>query len=192
MGGNGMADAKKDRFLIAASEATAGKLAAILSAANIEAETAVHTGAEVIDLCAQDGALILTTYCLPDMAGAELAQQLGEGCDVLMIVPQDFDSPVPANVLTLRNPLSPDALVQAVRVMLHCRDKIAALQKKADKLSRTLEERKIIDRAKGRLMDALHLTEAQAHHHIQKKSMDSGRRIVDVAREILEAESIEA
>ena len=41
-------------------------------------------------------------------------------------------------------------------------------------------------------MDALHLTEAQAHHHIQKKSMDSGRRIVDVAREILEAETLEA
>lgn len=187
-----MADVKKDRFLIVASEAAAGKLNGILSGANIEADTAVHTGEEALGLCAQEGALVLATYCLPDMAGVELAQKLGEGSDILMIVPQDFDSPVPDNVLTLRNPLSPDALVQAVRVMQHCRGKIAALQKKADKLSRTLEERKVVDRAKGRLMDALHLTEAQAHHHIQKKSMDSGRRIVDVAREILDAESVEA
>lgn len=186
-----MTEAKKDRFLIVASEAVAGKLTGILSGAGISADAAVHTGAEGIDLCAQDGGLVLTTYCLPDMAGAELAQQLGESSDVLMIVPQDFDQPVPDNALTLRNPLSPDALVQAVRVMQHCRGKIAALQKKTDKLSRTLEERKVVDRAKGRLMDALHLTEAQAHHHIQKKSMDSGRRIVDVAREILEAETVE-
>lgn len=187
-----MNEAKTDRFLIVASEAVAGKLTGILSGAGISADAAVHTGAQALEMCAQDGALILATYCLPDMAGAELAQQLGEGSDVLMIVPQDFDNPVPDNVLTLRNPLSPDALVQAVRVMQHCRCKIAVLQKKADKLSRTLEERKIVDRAKGRLMDALHLTEAQAHHHIQKKSMDSGRRIVDVAREILEAETLEA
>ena len=183
---------KKERFVIAASEAVAGKLTGILSGAGIAAEAAVHTGEAVLALCGQEGALVLTTYCLPDMAGAELAQKLGEGCDVLMIVPQDYADAAPENVLTLKNPISPDALIQAVRAMQHCRAKMAALQKKADKLSRTLEERKVIDRAKGRLMDALHYTEAQAHHHIQKKSMDSGRRIVDVAREILEAETLEA
>lgn len=186
-----MADMKKERLLIAASEAVAGKLTGILSGAGIEADTAVHTGEAVLELCTQEGALVLTTYCLPDMAGAELAQKLGEGSDVLMIVPQDYADAAPENVLTLKNPISPDALIQAVRAMQHCRVKMAVLAGKADKLARTLEERKVIDRAKGRLMDALHYTEAQAHHHIQKKSMDSGRRIVDVAREILEAEILE-
>ena len=50
--------------------------------------------------------------------------------------------------------------------------------------------RRIIDRAKGRLMDTLHITEAEAHYHIQKKSMDSGRRIADVAQAILDAQEI--
>ena len=186
-----MADMKKERFVIAASQAVAGKLTGILSGAGIEAEAAVHTGEELLAFCAQESALVLMTYCLPDMAGAELAKKLGDACDVLMIVPQDYADAAPENVLTLHNPISPDALIQAVRAMLHCRAKMAALAKKADKLARTLEERKVIDRAKGRLMDALHLTEAQAHHHIQKKSMDSGRRIVDVAQEILEAETVE-
>ncbi|MBQ7051572.1 MAG: ANTAR domain-containing protein [Clostridia bacterium] len=49
-----------------------------------------------------------------------------------------------------------------------------------------LEERKIIERAKGRLMDQLKLSESDAHYRIQKRSMDMGRRIVDIAREILE------
>ena len=152
----------------------------------------VHTGEEALSACQQEGALLLTTYSLADMAGEDMAAKLGDACDVLMIVPQDYAGDAPKNVLTLRNPISPDALVQAVRTMTHCRAKMETLRQKADKLSRTLEERKVIDRAKGRLMDQLHLTEAQAHHHIQKKSMDSGRRIVDVAREILEAEQIAA
>ena len=58
------------------------------------------------------------------------------------------------------------------------------------KLERTLEDRKFIERAKGRLMDALKLNESDAHYRMQKKSMDSGRRIADVAREILELEDL--
>ena len=41
-------------------------------------------------------------------------------------------------------------------------------------------------------MDTLHLSEAEAHYRIQKQSMDSGRRIADVAREILESAEIAA
>ena len=80
--------------------------------------------------------------------------------------------------------------MQAVRTLAHCRARMQLLRQKAQKLSRTLEDRKIIDRAKGRLMDTLHITEAEAHYHIQKKSMDSGRRIADVAQDILSAEEI--
>ena len=187
-----MGEPKKDRFVIAASEAVAGRLTGIVGNANITPDEVVYTAEAALEACGQEGALLLTTYCLGETSGAALAGQLGEKSDVLMIVPQDHEGAVPGNVLTLRNPISQDALVQAVRTMQHCRTRLLAVQAKADKLSRTLEERKVIDRAKGRLMDALHLTEAQAHHHIQKKSMDTGRRIADVAREILEAETLEA
>lgn len=187
-----MSEPKKERLLIAASQTVAGKLTGILAAAGIEPDGIVSTAEEAMAACAEQGALLLTTYSLPDMSGAELADKLGDWCDVLIIVPQDYAGTVPENVLTLRNPISPDALVQSVRTMAHCRVRLGVWRAKAEKLARTLEERKVIDRAKGRLMDALHLTEAQAHHYIQKKSMDSGCRIVDVAKEILEAEQITA
>ena len=80
--------------------------------------------------------------------------------------------------------------MQAVRVLAHCRSRMGELRTRAQKLARTLEERKVIERAKGRLMDQLHLSESEAHYRMQKKSMDSGRRIIDIAREILEAEEI--
>ncbi len=83
----------------------------------------------------------------------------------------------------LRNPISADALVQSVKTLAHCRTRMQQPARRP-KSSRTLEERKLIDRAKGKLMDVFHLTESEAHYKIQKTSMDSGRRIADVAREI--------
>ena len=138
--------------------------------------------------------MLLIGWRLPDMTGPELACAVGERADMLMIVPREFDAGEAgcAHVLTLVNPISQDALAASVRAMLFCSEKMEVLRRKADKLARTLEERKIIERAKGRLMDALHLSEADAHYRMQKKSMDSGRRIVDVAREILEGREEEA
>ena len=175
-----------DRFYIAAPQGVAAKLSSMLASAQIIPSGIVHTGDEAVR-AAKDGALLLTTYRLPDLTGEELARQLGEAADVVMIVPQDYAGEDGENVIMLRNPISQDALVQSLKTLAHCRLRMQHLRAQAEKLARTLEERKLIDRAKGKLMDTLHLTESEAHYRIQKASMDSGRRIADVAREILDS-----
>ena len=167
-----------DRFYIAAPQGVAVKLSDMLSSAQIIPSGVVHTGDEAVR-AAKDR--------LPDMTGEELASRLGEAADVVMIVPQDYEGEEAENVIMLHNPISQDALVQSLKTLAHCRLRMQQLRARAEKLSRTLEERKLIDRAKGRLMDTLHLTESEAHYRIQKASMDSGRRIADVAREILDS-----
>ena len=178
------------RLVIAAPQGVVKKLQGILASAQIEADAVCFTGQEAIELLSEQEALLLTTVKLDDMAGAELAKQAGEAASVLMIVPGDYDEAAADNVLLLHNPLSPDALVQAVRTMSHCAARMHALRAKCEKLDRQLRERKVIDRAKGKLMDALHLTEKEAHYRIQKKSMDTGRRIAEVAQEILDSEEV--
>ena len=175
-----------DRFYIAAPQGVAVKLSDMLSSAQIIPSGVVHPGDEAAR-AGKDGALLLTTYRLPDMTGEELASRLGEAADVVMIVPQDYEGEEAENVIMLHNPISQDALVQSLKTLAHCRLRMQQLRARAEKLSRTLEERKLIDRAKGKLMDTLHLTESEAHYRIQKASMDSGRRIADVAREILDS-----
>ena len=188
-----MSETTMERLVIAAPENVAVRLTGILRTAGIAPASVCHAGAQALEAAGQSGALLLTTYRLPDMAGEELARRLGEAGEVLMIVPQDYaESEETDNVLTLRNPISQDALVQALRALAHCLSRMEKMRLKADKLERTLEDRKIVDRAKGRLMDTLHLSEAEAHYRIQKQSMDSGRRIADVAREILESAEIAA
>ena len=179
-----------NRLVIAAPPGVVKKLQGILDAAEIEADAVCFSGQEALEILRGEEAMLLTAVKLDDMTGAELARQAGDAASVLMIVPGDYDEAPADNVLLLRNPLSPDALVQAVRTMGHCAARMHALRAKAEKLERQLRERKVIDRAKGKLMDALHLTEKEAHYRIQKKSMDTGRRIADIAQEILDSEEI--
>ena len=188
-----MAQPYISRIIIAAPQAIAGKLQAILAGAQIEPDAVCVTGEEALGAIDAQPALLLTTWRLPDMTGPELAGKLQAAC-TMMIVPGDYDPQEleGADVLTLHNPISQDALIQAVRAMCYCGAKLQALEKKAQKLERQLAERKVIERAKGKLMDALHLSEKDAHYHIQKKSMDTGRRIVDIAQEILDSEEIVA
>ncbi len=52
--------------------------------------------------------------------------------------------------------------------------------------SKSSEDEKLILRAKHTLIDTYSMTEEQAHRYMQKKSMDTGRKLVDIARIILE------
>lgn len=51
--------------------------------------------------------------------------------------------------------------------------------------SRSSAEQRDIDRAKRALMEKRGLTEEEAHHRLQKRSMDEGRRLVQTARQVL-------
>ena len=186
-----MTDPMTSRLLIAAPHGVAMKLRDILATAQIVPTAVLSTGEEALAALEDEEALLLTSWRLPDMTGAELVRKAGSA-SAMMIVPGDYDPAEldGAQVLTLHNPISQDALIQAVRTMSFCANRMQALEQKAQRLERQLAERKVIERAKGRLMDALHLSESEAHYRIQKKSMDTGRRIVDVAQEILDSVEI--
>ncbi len=51
---------------------------------------------------------------------------------------------------------------------------------------KNINEEKIIKRAKSFLIDVYSMTESQAYRYMQKKSMDTGRKLVDIARIILD------
>ena len=53
-----------------------------------------------------------------------------------------------------------------------------------------LSERKVIDKAKGILMDEVGLTEEQAFRQLRKLAMDRGQRLAEVAERIVEARDL--
>ena len=76
-----------------------------------------------------------------------------------------------------------DAAIARFHMFSRMRSELAATKA-------ALEERKVIDRAKGLVMRAKGLTEEQAYGVLRKAAMDQGKRLVDVAQALVTAAEI--
>ncbi len=76
-------------------------------------------------------------------------------------------------------------LVPAIEVALARFKEFEALHKEVDDLQLALETRKLVDRAKGILMDSQGLSEAEAFRKIQKMSMNTRKPMKEVAEAII-------
>ncbi len=82
-------------------------------------------------------------------------------------------------------PFREDDLVPAIEVALARFKEFEALHKEVDDLQLALETRKLVDRAKGILMDTQGLNEAEAFRKIQKMSMNTRKPMKEVAEAII-------
>ncbi len=69
-------------------------------------------------------------------------------------------------------------------------DLVVARFAETRRLRQTLEERKVIERAKGRIMDRLNLTEDEAFRRLRRAAMNSRRPMVEIARALLVSASV--
>jgi two-component system, response regulator / RNA-binding antiterminator len=67
---------------------------------------------------------------------------------------------------------------------------LTRLQEELDRVKAALEERKVIDRAKGVLMSAKRLTEDQAYSLMRRTAMDKNKKIADIAQSIMAASAL--
>lgn len=85
----------------------------------------------------------------------------------------------------LVKPVREDNLFPAMQIALTRFKEIQQLELELDNAKNSLEMRKILDRAKGILMDAYNLSESEAYRRIQQYSMTKRRTIKDVAEAII-------
>jgi AmiR/NasT family two-component response regulator len=85
----------------------------------------------------------------------------------------------------ITKPMRESDLTPAIEVAMARFSEFRALEKEVGDLKQTLETRKLVDRAKGVLMDTQGLTEAEAFRKIQKMSMNKRRPMKDVAEAII-------
>jgi len=87
-------------------------------------------------------------------------------------------------------PFRESDLVPAIEVALARFAEFRALEKEVGDLKEALETRKLVDRAKGILMDTQGLTEAEAFRRIQKMSMNTRKPMKEVAEAIILAHQV--
>jgi AmiR/NasT family two-component response regulator len=85
----------------------------------------------------------------------------------------------------LVKPVDPDDLAPAIAVAKARFDEWTDARKERDAAELKLEERKILDRAKGILMETRNLSEREAYRFLQKTSQDRNTPMVALARKIL-------
>lgn len=90
----------------------------------------------------------------------------------------------------LVKPVEP-ATLQATLEVAVCRfQEILALRREAEALRRSLEARKVIERAKGLLVEMERVSEQEAFARIRQKSMDTQRPMAEIARAIILAAEV--
>jgi len=85
----------------------------------------------------------------------------------------------------ITKPMRESDLTPAIEVAIARFSEFRALEKEIGDLKQALETRKLVDRAKGILMDTQGLTEAEAFRKIQKMSMNKRRPMKEVAEAII-------
>jgi len=88
----------------------------------------------------------------------------------------------------LVKPFREQEIVPAIDIALARFQEFRELEKEVGDLKETLETRKVVDRAKGLLMDQQHLTEAEAFRKIQKMSMNTRKPMKEIAEAIILAQ----
>jgi AmiR/NasT family two-component response regulator len=83
-------------------------------------------------------------------------------------------------------PFGPNDLIPAIEIALSRYQQLTALADEVSDLAERLESRKILDRAKGILNNAMGLTEPEAFRWIQKASMDRRLTMREVAETIID------
>lgn len=125
---------------------------------------------------------------LPDGDGIATAASVTATCPVVLFTShtdaQLVERAREAGVMSfLLKPLRPAELAPVL-------DLAIARFKEARDLRQRLEDRKVIERAKGALMARYTLTEEEAFRRLRRAAMDSRRPMVDVARALLVSESL--
>jgi response regulator NasT len=166
-------------------------------------ETLEEEGYEVIGEAGRgDVALVLIRELKPDLAildvkmpgmdGLEVARMIGDEkiCGVLVltafsqreIIEQARDAGALAYLV---KPFQKSDLIPAIEVAIGRFRELQALNGQMEVLGEQLEARKVIDRAKGRLIDEFGLKEQEAFSFIQRTAMKDRSRMRDVAEKIL-------
>lgn len=126
---------------------------------------------------------VVCGYKLADESAEGLFDDLPTSCAMLVVAVQSLlDLCQNEDIFKLSSPVSKGDLIASVRMLLQVGHRLERFIKPR----RSEEEQVIIRQAKEVLMERHGMTEAQAHRFLQKRSMDSGAKLIQTAQLVLE------
>jgi response regulator NasT len=155
-----------------------------------------HDGRELVEQCrAARPDLVITDIKMPEMDGIDAAVALYKETPVPVILVSAYHD---AELIEraeadhimgyLVKPIKQADLGPVIALAMRRFEQFQAQRQEATDLRQALEDRKLIERAKGLLMKKAGLDEASAFRRLQKLASDKNLKLVEVARILLTAE----
>lgn len=174
-----------ERIIVAfASEKAQERIVRLLETGGFTPAGCFFTGADVIRSVHQMGAAcVITGYKLRDMTADLLALSLQTAAAVLVVTsPVYLELCGGSNLFKLATPLSRSDFFASLELLQSFKARQILPSDPALKEGNA----RLIRRAKEILMDVNRMTEAEAHRYLQRRSMNTGLRMEETARLILE------
>ena len=155
------------------------------------------SGRELVRGCRNDRPdLVITDIKMPEMDGIEVAVEISQDDPVPIILvsayhdDQLLERARGGNIFGfLVKPIKQDDLRAAIAIALQRFDQYRSLRAETGELRRAIEDRKLVERAKGVLMKKAGLDEEEAFRRLRRLARDNNQKLADVASMILKAEA---
>jgi len=155
-------------------------------------------GQEAVDLAEKlNPDLIVMDIKMPVMDGLEAVKRINAERTIPVIMLTAYSQPELVQQATelgvygyLVKPIKEADILPTIEVALARANELHALQKEVGDLKETIETRKLVEKAKGILMENYGLSEAAAFRRIQKLSMDRRKPLKEIADAIILAREV--
>jgi response regulator NasT len=141
--------------------------------------------------------LVILDVTMPEMDGITAAGEIRKKLKIpILLLTNAYDAKTVKRAAEngiaafLTKPLRQQDLLPALEIALAHTCEVEDLKEKIEDLKETIENRKIIEKAKGSLMEKNHQSEAEAYRIMQKLAMDRRKTLRQVADSILKGDSI--
>lgn len=163
----------------------AKKVSDILKSRGIQNIEICTTGSGILSRVHQlDAGIVICTRRFRDMYCNEIAENLPEYFEMLLLSTVEGLGQCPDGVMTVTIPFRTSDLLSSVEMMTMQLERRIRKKKNTPK-QRSREEQECIDKAKELLMTRNNMTEPEAFRYIQKCSMDSCTNMIETAQMIL-------
>jgi response regulator NasT len=156
-----------------------------------------ENGRQLLEQCAHAPPdLVVSDVRMPDLDGVAAAEALAAARGPIPVVlvtgyraPDAERWAQMGHVFAyLVKPITEEHLGPAIELAIRRFEQFQTLDREVAELRRSLEDRKLIERAKGIVTRRVGLSESEAHRRLQRLARQNNRKLAELARDVLGAE----
>jgi response regulator NasT len=159
---------------------------------------AVPDGRQLAELCRKAPPdLIISDVKMPGTDGIEAVAEVNRAYPVPVVLVSAYHDPAlfarargPHVMAYLVKPIKQADLEAAIALAVPQFEHHQQLAREAAEARQALEDRKVIERAKGAVARRLQIGEEDAFRRLRKRASDTNRKLVEVSRDVLGAEEV--